>query len=86
MAGFEGTDRQCPHEFSAGYQREIEQYLKSLPGQCGDERGFCGVTDNGVPVEQDFFMFAQGTPQRGGMQGFSGGIVLQTAIVRSKGE
>lgn len=75
MMESEGTDGECPHQLSCRYQRQIEQYLESLAGKIGDVWVFGGVTDNGVTVEQDFFMFAQGAAQQGGMQGFASGLV-----------
>ena len=85
MTGFEGADGQCPYQFSCRYQRQIEQYLQSLPGKGCDERVFFSVTDNGFAVEQDFLMFAQGASQKGGVQGFVLGIV-QMPVVPVEGE
>ena len=64
MTGFERADGKCPHQFSCRYQWQVEHDLKSLSGKCGDERVFFSVTDDGVTVEQDFLMFAQGASQQ----------------------
>ena len=80
MTGFERADGKCPHQFSCRYQRQVEHDLKSLPGKRGDERVFFSVTDNGVTVEQDFLMFAQGAAQQGGMQGLAHGVVRRPVV------
>ena len=85
MTGFERADGKCPHQFSCRYQWQVEHDLKSLSGKCGDERVFFSVTDDGVTVEQDFLMFAQGASQQGGMQGLAHGVV-RLPVVRIERE